>query len=290
MDEKLSDHGLDHPFFIRALIHVAVVLVFSIFTTNAFATSFGAIPLVEQVEHAPYALRGYIENRYVEMDRASNRPYTYWKFRVEEQLNGPSVASNITLRQPGGEIGGMGYHVAGQAEFADGEHVVVLARGTKEDGILEVYGLSSGKYTVQDNGSGETVIRNGLGPIVTNAAGKSLSLDEFKSVIERVRNHTTSGEDLGIVVNRDTERDHPQLGFAALIDPNSRPPSGGGIASTTQASPTNSLQDKSVSKREPSSEKSSIGLPEDTWTKLIAIVIVLIAFLLVTVFFVRKPD
>jgi len=285
MEEEHSDQGLDHPFF------SCLILILTIFSSAANATSFGPIPLVEQIEHSPYVIRGYVESRWVDMEKQSQRPYTYWKFRIEEQMQGPQgLSGEITIRQPGGEIGGLGYTVPSSADFSEGEHAVIMARTTNESGVLEVSGLASGKYTVVDTDNDGTEMRNGLGPTVTDATGKAIDLDQFRKVVERVKSRDTEAADLGIVVNRQGNDPH-QHAFAAVLDP--RDPRAGpkgtdGDSEPHSVNPSSSPQDKSVSNRQPASEKSSIGLSEDTWLTLFAIGSMLVAFLFAIIFFVRR--
>lgn len=288
MEEKLSDHGLDHPFFLNLILIKNFLILNFILISSAFATSFGPIPLVEQIEHSPYVIRGYIESRWVDLDKQTNRPYTYYRFRVEEQLQGrENVGSSTILKSPGGEYNGVGYHIPARADFNEGEHVIVMARSTP-DGSYEVFGLASGKYTVEDK-NGKTVIRNGLGPLVADANGHELNLDEFRALIDRAKNDNPTSADLGVIVNKDGGHD----GHSHDSVPNNLDSTKRSIAqndeNTGVKNLTPALQDKSLTDRSPSSEKSE-GLPEDLWIKIFAIGLVVFAFLLVAVFAIRKPS
>jgi hypothetical protein len=285
MDEKLLIMEWITPFLSSkkyAVKFLQVIFSFLLLNTTSHAASFGSIPLVEQAEHAPFVIRGFIEGQTVELERSSGRPYTYWKFRLEEQLQGPETLSGaLSLRQPGGEINGMGYQVSGRAEFTYGEHVVVMAKKTNENGILEVYGLASGKYTVSEQ-NGKQIIESGLGSTVTFPDGKALTLTDFRGVISRVKGGDPTGRDLSVVVNREAEQNHTlPIAVADLSKPSG--PDGNAVATTLD--PNNPNRELTI--RQPSSEKS-LGISEDIWTKIIAIFLVLVAFLLVVVFFVRK--
>lgn len=173
------------------------------FSLPALATTFGAIGVVEQAEEAQFYLRGHItSSAQVRLEPRVRVPYTYWKFVISEQFIGESLGAEIILREPGGEIGELGYHLAGTASFNDGEDVFVTVRSTDEDpSIKEIIGLASGKYRVQTEADGSKSLINGLGLPLLNASGQPIRPAEFGALLHRVRLKQSTKSDRNIFVN-----------------------------------------------------------------------------------------
>jgi hypothetical protein len=66
---------------------------------------------------------------------------------LEEVVEGPALPATVTLRQPGGRVGGLHAWVDGSPEFVIGERVLVYVRVT-HDGTLRVLQLYQGKLSV----------------------------------------------------------------------------------------------------------------------------------------------
>ena len=149
---------------------------------SANATTFGPIPVYEQARGSQYYVRGQVASGpTVSMEQRLGRPYTYWTLQLSDQPLGEPLGSIVSIRQPGGEIGELGYHVAGTADFVIGEEVFVALRDTDEPGVKEVVGLASGKYRVQVK-EGKSVVMSGLGLPVIARDGSSLGPEEFSAL------------------------------------------------------------------------------------------------------------
>lgn len=196
------DHGLDRlPFFM-----IALLLFFSL---TASATTFGPISVEQQVANAQYIVHGKIlGSSWVEEERESKRPYTHWKLQVMDQSKGDPLGAEVTIRQPGGELGGMGYRVAGTATFRDGEEVFVNLADTDLPAVKEVMALASGKYTVEKEDSGKTVLRSGLGFVLNNSRGEPYSPEEYRELVKRFVVGEASPTDKTIFVNKQMVHDH----------------------------------------------------------------------------------
>lgn len=171
---------------------------------QAFCTTFGPIPVVDQLQNAQYVVRGSIVGSgWVEPEPRLQRPYTYWRLNISEQSLGEALPASISIRQPGGELGDIGYHVAGTAEFTPNEDIFVLLRDTDQAGnIKEVIGLASGKYRVERAPNGKTIVKSGLGLPVTGDDGRVFTPEDFGSLARRVAKKETTPEDRNIFVNR----------------------------------------------------------------------------------------
>ena len=140
MEEAALDHGADRlPFsFFWRLLVVPISLLF-------LGTTFGPIPLAEQIRHTKYMVHGKIfTDAWIEKDRKSQRPYTHWKLQVLDSASQEKLEGEVTFREAGGEMDGVGYHVAGSAHFLKGEDVLVILKDSDEPSFKDLVGLASG--------------------------------------------------------------------------------------------------------------------------------------------------
>ena len=193
MEEAITDQGTDRlPFFI-------ILFFIPIF---AYGTSFGPIPVAEQVRNSQYLVRGKISSPgWAEMDQSVNRPFTHWRLQISVQPTGNNLGNEVIIREAGGEIGEMGYHIAGSANFSQGEDVFVLLKDTNIPTTKEIIGLSSGKYRVEKN-DGKEILKNGIGFTLNNLDGKPMSPDEFTELAKRVANNSDTDDDKKIYLNQ----------------------------------------------------------------------------------------
>jgi hypothetical protein len=209
------------------------------FPLLALATTFGPIPVYKQAENSQYYVHGrVVSGPETRMEPRLGRPYTYWAVEVSEQPLGDPLGDRVTVREPGGEVGDMGYHVAGTAEFTAGEEVYIALHDTDEaPGIKEVVGLASGKYRVETGAGGKPVVRNGLGVPVTGSSGVALSPDEFSALLRRVAAGETTEADRTIFVTRKPSHELEETAFARAL-PAARRPAEGAASAPAPASHT----------------------------------------------------
>jgi hypothetical protein len=81
------------------------------------------------------------------LDSARGQIFTDVTLAVEEVVAGPALPPTVTLRQPGGRIGGVHAWLEGSPEFTIGERVLVYLR-VSGDGTLRVLQLYQGKLSV----------------------------------------------------------------------------------------------------------------------------------------------
>ena len=243
---------------------------------SASATTFGPVPVVQQAENSQYFVQGRVLGAsWMEMEPRVSRPYTYWRIKVESQPIGAPLGEVVVVRQPGGEIGDMGYNVAGAATFNGGEEVFVALHDTDQhQSIKEVVGLASGKYRVEKTTNGETVLINGLGLPVTGGNGELLGPEEFTKLLKRVAKNESTDADKNVFVNRTPTSQHPQsemekkreeeasrLAASQRLDStNTQGGKGGNPPAVTNGNSQNEIQE-----RAPSSEESSTGSSVGIW-------------------------
>ena len=80
---------------------------------------------------------------------AANVLHTYVTIDVSRVLLGSGVPSRLVLKQLGGEIGGIGLWIAGQAAFAANEDVLLELAARPSDGTLFTAGLARGKWHLE---------------------------------------------------------------------------------------------------------------------------------------------
>jgi len=229
------DHGLDRLrfFFVELPMNVwktglAAGIFFSF--PVAFATTFGPIPVIKQAENTQYYVHArVIANGKALMEPRLGRPYTYWDMQVTEQFQGAPLPSPLTVREPGGEIGESGYHVAGSAEFSAGEDVFVALRDTDQGDVKEVVGLASGKFSVERGKDGKPAVLSGLGVFVSGPNAETLSPEEFGSLLHRIAQGQATDADRNIFVSRKPLHDDDIPSLAASSHP---------LAALSSVSPT----------------------------------------------------
>ena len=212
------------------------------------------------------------------------KPYRYWTLEITDQPVGASLGSRVEIREKGGELGEIGYHMAGAASFAPGEEVFVSLRDTVEaPETKEVYGLMSGKYTLQADGAGKQTVMSGLGTAVSGPNGP-LSPEEFTNALRRMARGEATAEDKDIWVTRGATHgnEDPQLEAHArqsLGMPARGPAEAPSTSSLNNPASTatqvranhSTLQENSVQVQPPAADEASTG--SSSWGWLIALVI-----------------
>jgi len=235
----------------------------------AKATTFGPIPVYKQAENTQYYVRAHISSApRVEREPDSQRPYTYWDIHVSEQQQGEPLPEQLTIREPGGELGNEGYHVAATAQFVPGEDVFLALRDTSQGGVKEVVGLASGKYSVVPGPDGKPLVRSGLGLPVSGEHNEPLTPDEFNSLLHRIARGQATDADKNVFVSKTVTHDDDipsaksnlatRAEDRAPMPAEAVSPAAKSLRSDTAVSP-NAVQQKPASSEESSTGTSSWG-------------------------------
>lgn len=104
---------------------------------------------------AKVIVRGTVGAQQARWDDGRRRIHTYTEVRVTEALKG-QVPTIILVRQPGGEVDGIGARVSGAARFHEGEEVLLfLEAPPDEPDVFVVRALTAGKVTIAKGPVGE---------------------------------------------------------------------------------------------------------------------------------------
>ena len=143
------------------------LVLFAFFTLGwapAWATTFYERPLPEVVQEAPIVVRGTIGGSHADWGMGqdgSRRIYTYSELQISEVLKGPVNGRSLSIRELGGEKGGVGMMVAGSAHFDRGEDVVVLLGTKNPDDSYDIRSMMMGKMNVEKGDDGQEVLVGG---------------------------------------------------------------------------------------------------------------------------------
>ena len=83
------------------------------------------------------------------IDRAVDGVYTFVTIEPDEILKGDVGDGRVVIKQHGGIAGTRGISVAGQAQFNDGEQVLLFLGRRSRDESLFTLGLWQGKWTIE---------------------------------------------------------------------------------------------------------------------------------------------
>src|SRR6267143_742858 len=131
---------------LASLTAVAVALVLSSVAPSPATT---VVPVAESdlAAQAAAVVLGRVTAIQSHLDSGRGQIFTDITLAVDEVLAGPALPGRITIRQPGGRVGGLESWIEGSPEFIVGERVLVFVR-VAGDGTLRVLHLYLGKFSV----------------------------------------------------------------------------------------------------------------------------------------------
>ena len=171
--------------------------------TMFFASPVVALTVVnlseeQMAKNADMIIIGRILSAYAQRDPVDQDVYTYIKVLVNDHLKGTNRTHRITIKMPGGVIGGEISIIPGAADFYRNEEVLLFVE-KRADGELTTLGLSLGKYGIyRDPESGRKIVLrqfNGTGRYFSSPRAEEIKdialpekvyLNEFRSRIQRM--------------------------------------------------------------------------------------------------------
>lgn len=172
----------------------------------AGAVSVRPLPLDEIIDTATVVFQGTCIGNRTEREQETNLVVTFTTFAVKDVLKGSAQGTHV-IKQIGGKMpaGELNFRVDGVPTFVVGEDYVVFLAGVSAAGFSSPIGLAQGKFTVQQDASGQKVSNGrdfremtaGIPSVVLPKATakvlgeapapvRHLDLDEFKQLV-RVR-------------------------------------------------------------------------------------------------------
>jgi predicted outer membrane lipoprotein len=129
---------------------IALACAYGVLT--AAVASVVAFETVEAMaRRVPVIVRGQVVRSVAGWDEQQRRIWTWTELVVTEPIKG-RPGTSVLVKQPGGEVGGIGQAVAGAATFRMGEDCVLfLEPSPDETQSYRVSGLASGKVALIEN-------------------------------------------------------------------------------------------------------------------------------------------
>jgi len=92
-------------------------------------------------------IQGVVTDVKAEWDPPGKTIFTYVTVSVSGWLKGIGPKT-VTIRVPGGEVGGVGLVVEDMPHFVKGETIITFLEPDSEQSVMKVKGLHQGKFTV----------------------------------------------------------------------------------------------------------------------------------------------
>src|SRR5690349_5348324 len=128
------------------LLGLALTLVLGV-AAPALATTVIPVSETDLAAQATAVVLGRVTAIGSHLDGARGQIFTDITLAVDEVVAGPALPSSVTIRQPGGRVGGLASWIEGSPEFTVGERVLVFLHAAR-DGSLRVLHLYQGKLSV----------------------------------------------------------------------------------------------------------------------------------------------
>lgn len=114
----------------------------------------------ELTTRADAVVHGRVVGSTPRLDAGKGRISTFTEVEVTEAVKG-APGKKVMVRQPGGEVGGIGQSVAGAARFAPGEEVVLfLQRAPDDASVFHVLSMSAGKVRLEQKRDARRAVRD----------------------------------------------------------------------------------------------------------------------------------
>lgn len=148
-----------------------------VFLALASSAALGTVVVHETIDEmakrVPVIVRGKVARSVAGWDDAHARIWTWTELVVTDSIKG-APGRVVLVKQPGGEVEGIGQAVSGAAQFREGEDCVLfLEKAPDEPGAWRPSGLSAGKVELREWQGQPAALRNTEGlSFARPAAGK----------------------------------------------------------------------------------------------------------------------
>jgi len=139
----------------------ALAINFLTLQRPAEAATVVAMSLEQMTDRADLIFTGRVVGKRADWNAERTRIYTLVSFEVDRYLKGGNEARLVTVRLLGGQVGPYLSIMPGTPQFGIGEEVLLFCAGGGAR-IPSVLGLSLGKFTIVDDGSGERIVKRDI--------------------------------------------------------------------------------------------------------------------------------
>jgi hypothetical protein len=148
------------PTVTRAIASLLALVVALVLVGSAQATTVVPVDDADLIDHADSIVLARVGAIRSHWDPARRQIFTDITLALEEVLAGPPLPTTLTIRQPGGRVGGLEARIDGAPEFQPAERAVLFLR-VAPDGTLRVAHLHQGKFrvTVEPQSGAEIAVR-----------------------------------------------------------------------------------------------------------------------------------
>lgn len=138
------------------------LVIFFIMLSDTHATVLKKMNTKELTNRANAIVVGKVKSILSQWGDDGTKIYTCITVSVEKCVKGTIPSSEITIRQLGGEVGGIGLKVVGAPEYTEGEDILAFLEGerlqnrqlsTKPNDYFQCVGMAQGKYTIKTDES-----------------------------------------------------------------------------------------------------------------------------------------
>lgn len=141
----------------RSLVK-ALALAGALMPLASLATVVMQLSIEEMTLRATTVVRATVQGSKV-IQAADHSIWTVTTFAVTERLKGAGTA-RVTVKQPGGEIGGRGQSVSGTTVFTEGDDVVLFLEPSNEKNVFILQGLAAGKVSLEIINGQKSAVRH----------------------------------------------------------------------------------------------------------------------------------
>ncbi len=138
-------------------------LAAAIFATFASASVIVHETLDAMAQRVPLIVRGRVVRSVASWDAEKRTIWTWTELSVTDAIKG-KPGGLVLIKQPGGEVGGIGQAVSGAATFKEGEDCVLfLEPAPREASAFMVSGMAAGKIVMTEVKGVPTAVRDTTG-------------------------------------------------------------------------------------------------------------------------------
>ena len=125
------------------------LLVFLVGLNALFATTVIKLSVDQLAYESDLIVRGVVTAKESAWNEKRTRIYTHTTLDVSQLIKSKLPhQSKVVIRQIGGEVDGLVQHVSGNAEFNQGEEVLVFLEKHPTANVMVVMGMAQGKFSI----------------------------------------------------------------------------------------------------------------------------------------------